>query len=390
MKKILIVNFPGHGHVNPTIKLVKELKAAGNKIVYYCTEEFREKLEKAGAIYKSYPYEPIVEKDGRGDKEVLLRNAINLTDAVLGSVLKEEKDFDILIYDSVLSVAEDIKVRLNIKESYSLYTTFALSKNMMNRARSSGQSSPAFLESSSELFKEKTKEINEKYGIKLKSMLEAMTDSRADRNIVFTSRHFQPLENEFDENFIFVGPSVTERGELTEFNIEKNEEKKLLYISLGTIDNKKLDFYKTTFEAFGKADKIDVILSIGKNTNIDNLGKIPSNFKVFNYVPQLEVLKKADIFITHGGMNSSSEGLYNNIPLVVVPQFGDQFLVGRTVTALGAGLMISKDNLNAINLREGVGEIISNDDFKINAEKIGLSLREATKNLENLVKEISK
>ncbi|MGL5615998.1 MAG: macrolide family glycosyltransferase [Sarcina sp.] len=390
MKKILIVNFPGHGHVNPTIKLVKELKAAGNEIVYYCTEEFREKLEKVGAIYKSYLYEPVVEKDSRGNKEILLRNAINLTDAVLGSVLKEEKDFDILIYDSVLSIGEDIKEKLSIKESCALYTTFALSKNMMNKARSAGQSSPVFLESSSDLFKEKTKGINEKYGIKLKSMLEAMTDSKADKNIVFTSRHFQPLENDFDKSFIFVGPSVTERGELTEFNLEKNEDKKLLYISLGTIDNKRLDFYKITFEAFGKADKIDVVLSVGKNTNIENLGKIPSNFKVFNYVPQLEVLKKADIFITHGGMNSSSEGLYNNIPLVVVPQFGDQFLVGRTVSALGAGVMVSKDNLNAINLREAVGQIISNDDFERNAEKIGVSLREATKNLENLVKEISK
>ena len=63
MKNILIVNISAHGHVNPTIKLVKDLISFGNKVTYYSTEDFREKIEGAGATCKSYEYKEIKGKD---------------------------------------------------------------------------------------------------------------------------------------------------------------------------------------------------------------------------------------------------------------------------------------------------------------------------------------
>ena len=80
------------------------------------------------------------------------------------------------------------------------------------------------------------------------------------------------------------------------------------------------------------------------------------------------------MIITHGGMNSSSEGLYNGVPLIVVPQFGDQPLVARRVAELGAGIPLigsvtPKDIENAVN------QILYNKSFKENAEKIGESLK---------------
>ena len=152
------------------------------------------------------------------------------------------------------------------------------------------------------------------------------------------------------------------------------DNKKVIYASLGTVANANLDFYKNCFEALGSRDDIMVVMSIGNRINIEDLGTIPKNFKVFNYVPQLKLLKKVDLFITHGGMNSSSEGLYNGVPLIVVPQFGDQPLVARRVAELGAGIPLigsatPKDIENAVN------QILSNKSFKENAEKIGESLK---------------
>ena len=59
MKKFLVINYPGHGHVNPTIKMMKDLIGSGNEVVCYCTEEFRGIVEKTGARFKSYNYEPL-------------------------------------------------------------------------------------------------------------------------------------------------------------------------------------------------------------------------------------------------------------------------------------------------------------------------------------------
>ena len=59
MARIFFFSIPAHGHVNPTLPLVRELTARGHRVIYYETEEFREKIEKAGAEFISIePYMP--------------------------------------------------------------------------------------------------------------------------------------------------------------------------------------------------------------------------------------------------------------------------------------------------------------------------------------------
>ena len=73
-------------------------------------------------------------------------------------------------------------------------------------------------------------------------------------------------------------------------------------------------------------------------------------------------------------MNSSSEGLYNSVPLVVVPQFGDQPVVAKRVEELGAGIALMEDR-SVQAIRSAVNKILSDDSYKENAKKIGESLK---------------
>ncbi|MBU3113562.1 nucleotide disphospho-sugar-binding domain-containing protein [Clostridium lacusfryxellense] len=98
------------------------------------------------------------------------------------------------------------------------------------------------------------------------------------------------------------------------------------------------EIYKKCFAAF-RGENVKVVLSMGSIVPITAIGEIPENFIVRKYVPQLELLKYVNLFITHGGMNSVSEGLYNNIPLIVIPQFADQPAVAARVKELGAGVL---------------------------------------------------
>ena len=84
---------------------------------------------------------------------------------------------------------------------------------------------------------------------------------RSDLNIVYTSRHFQPCADTFDERFHFVGP-LTSRIETATFPWERLGANDIVYISLGTLFNTDLSFYRNCFEAFGDQD-VQVILSIG-------------------------------------------------------------------------------------------------------------------------------
>ena len=202
-----------------------------------------------------------------------------------------------------------------------------------------------------------------------------MLANHEDLNIVFTSRYFQPHADDFDESFVFVGPSIAERDERLDFSLDFGNGP-LVYISLGTILNINVPFYQCCFEAFGGTEK-RIVLSTGADMDLDSLGTVPENFVVRSYVPQLEILKRADLFITHGGMNSVSEGLWYGVPLVVIPQGSDQYLVARRVETLKAGVALDKRRLTPEALRQAVNSIALDKGLRANIETIQASFREA-------------
>jgi MGT family glycosyltransferase len=186
---------------------------------------------------------------------------------------------------------------------------------------------------------------------------------------------FQPFADNFDpQNFKFVGPSLLPRPEAPVFPFEALTGKPLIYISLGTIYNARPEFYRACFKAFG-ATAWQVVMAVGSQVSKELLGQAPGNFIIREVVPQLEVLKRASLFITHGGMNSVSEALYNNVPMVVLPQSADQPWIGKRVAELGAGQMLLKRKVSPSHLRQAAEKVLSQPSYVQAATLIGNSLR---------------
>ena len=374
MARGLFLIIPGHGHVNPTIGLVKELMAKGDEIVYICADIFRDKLEKVGAEFVGYSGETFIRfnsNEGNDNAMTMAMKFIEINKITLELAMKQTGNFDYLVVDNFIYVDNRIIKKFNIKKVIGSITTFALNQELTMNLFGNFNSDKTLLDG----FKSLKGELD-KLGVELTQnpILDVINKDKADLKIVFTSKYYQPFAEDFDETFEFVGPSITNRHELENFKIENPDNKKLIFASLGTVANENLNFYKNCFEALGSRDDLIVVMSIGNRINIEDLGPIPDNFKVFNYVPQLRLLKKVDLFITHGGMNSSSEGLYNGVPLIVVPQFGDQPLVARRVAELGAGIALI-DNRTSSSIESAVNTILTNKSYKDNAEKIGESLK---------------
>ncbi|WP_256437753.1 nucleotide disphospho-sugar-binding domain-containing protein [Candidatus Sarcina troglodytae] len=129
-------------------------------------------------------------------------------------------------------------------------------------------------------------------------------------------------------------------------------------------------------EALKNTD-VTVIISIGKTLKKEQLGKIPNNFYVYNFVPQIEVLKRTDLFITHGGMNSTSEAMYFGVPLIVVPQVANQPIVEKRIEDLELGRVINKNNISSNIIRNYANEILNNDRYKDNMMKMRTKVRQA-------------
>lgn len=371
--------FSAHGHVNPTIGLVKGLIAKGDTITYISSNEFRDKIEALGATFKGYDESFSLNPNATNALCFMLDKVINMNANINNLALKETQDYDYIVCDPMIFPSERLKKKLNIKKTISTFTTFAICDEIVKQTICSKNQKEhdEYLEYLSSI-KNKLNYLKQTYELDIPhSMEEIYLGCKADLNLVFTAKEYQPYINKFDDKkYKFIGPSITNRQELTNFEIENLNNKKVVYISLGTVANENLNFYKDCLKALGNRDDLINIMCIGDKIDIKQLGTIPQNFKIYNYVPQLEVLKKTDIFITHGGMNSANEGLYYGIPLIVVPQYGDQILIGKRISELNLGINLY-NNTSCITISESLNKILNDSSYKENVKKMSKSLKDS-------------
>ena len=402
MSKVIFLCSPTFGHTNPTLALVKELVNRGENVIYYNSETFKEKIERTGAVFRLNRYFKGVYNDDRmrianskqrsqyrlEDITGLIYAHLNYFQQVLQGIIEEIKNEmpDYVIYDSGLYWGKLLAKQLDIPAVSSI-PIFAFCNKIL-------EVDPAFFirdilwlsdeylidkQATIKKIEELSQSLAALFHLENFNLMDAIL-CLGDLNIVYTSRYFQSYNQCFDERFKFVGPSLSSDRDDAEFSIDKFKGKPLIYISLGTVyaslsRNFYVDFYKVCLEAFGNSDK-QVILHIGA-TDRRALGKIPDNFIVESYVPPLKILPHTDLFITHGGMNSVSEGHFYNVPLIVVPTRADQFIVARRVEELGAGIYIKDQEITAEILKEKAEKIYSDETFARNSQKIGDSLRAA-------------
>ena len=130
------------------------------------------------------------------------------------------------------------------------------------------------------------------------------------------------------------------------------------YVSLGTVYNERPDFFRTVLRAFGGTGW-RVVVATGEWVEAGDLGPVPDNVILRPWVPQLEMLAKADVFVSHGGMNSTMEALAHAVPLVVVPQQSEQRVTADRVVELRLGRRLDPDDVTPESLLEAVGTLAS-------------------------------
>jgi MGT family glycosyltransferase len=396
-----------HGHVNPTLELVKELVRRGEEVIYYTTETFQKKIRGTGAECRFYAHsgsrlkrgaEPDMipgENKGRENSfEKQIENVFANAATRMEDVKTQEQDLyeeikmqepDYIVYDYIDAYwGKVLAQKLEIPAIASI-PSFAMCDKFIKRDPRGvikyilhmSPDDPPFINKSidiRELIDFISHRIATSYNLKDFNILNFGNSELL--NIVYNSQYFQPHGEVFDETFKFIGCSIGTREESVDFPYERLDKKPIIFISLGTNFNRRIDFYKQCFKALPGTGN-QVILSVGNRIDLAELGNIPGNFIVRRFVPQLEILKRSSLFITHGGLNSVKEGIYYTVPLIVFPQDGDQFAVGYQVSRLGAGICIEHANINAEELGKTAEKVYTNDTFRQNCIKIRESFERA-------------
>ncbi|GIP56228.1 macrolide family glycosyltransferase [Paenibacillus woosongensis] len=364
MARVLFINGGSEGHINPTIGVVEELVSRGEEVVYFCIEAFRERVEKTGASVRTFDEQKFIKAFISGGRNYLLEriNGLLLTaDIVIPSVLEQIKGehYDYIIHDSMFGCGRMLAQILELPAINSC-TSFAQTKESFDHMLEPffKNVSPEIVQPINDKFQSLTEMIQEKYEVGISSPYEVFCNP-APLTIVYTTKEFQPGGDAFDQTYKFVGPSISSRfTQVENFDFTAVQGKNPIYISLGTVFNQAAPFYKLCLEALGNTEHT-VVMSIGSKTPVSDLGEIPENFIVRNYVPQTEVLQHAKLFMTHGGMNSTHEGLYYGVPLIVIPQSADQPIIANQVAKVGAGIQLQMQSLTVNQLREAVDVVLS-------------------------------
>ena len=367
--KIAWFCIPAHGHTNPTLGLVRTLTEAGHQVYYFSFEMFREKIESAGATFipcDGYDFEmedkensDRVGKDKVFATELLVSSTLALDE--MTSRMIGEIEPDIVVSDSVAFWGKLAAMKHGIPYVSST-TTFAFNKYSAKYMQESAWDIAKMLFAMPKINRQ-IRRLRDK-GYPVKGILDIVQNDNDTNTIVYTSKYFQPCSETFSDRYHFIGPSIRPVTR----PIEKTADK-LIYISMGTV-NQNREFYRNCIRALGQTDWQGVI-SMG--TNQEHYDNIPDNIRIYESVDQMAVLQAADAFITHCGMNSASEGLYFQVPLVLFPQTAEQDAVAKRVEELGAGVRLK--SISEEDVLGALRQILEDPGYKANASKISESFR---------------
>ena len=158
---------------------------------------------------------------------------------------------------------------------------------------------------------------------------------------------------------------------------------KLIFVSFGTNTvNKYRDLYDRVLSAFTKLNdgsykrelgdvKLSLLIACGdhmcKEIYEDVRNKklvLPQNVLLVNRAPQLDVLKRTSLFITHSGQGSTNEAVHYGVPMVCIPIFVDQPLVAhRVADELGLGIRLDFDKFTSDQLAESMTKVLTGKSY---------------------------
>ena len=416
-KKIMVFIPSASGHINPICGLIHELcKNKNFEVLFYSDETYRKLIEKTGATFRlnEKPTFSKIDPKTFASKmqmstflEMLIDFAYDQLPQYIAEVEKEKPD--LILYDGISFSAkyliEVIKARhangdttIPIPKTAAFAPNFPISEKMVKFIRDSNEDIWSTLALANTFRKQFV--FSWYYGISVYNPLRFFQEKDPNINLVGISPDLQPDRNEFDDSYKFVGSCISEEARsvdlkqdpelnafLTQFDKKPNNLKLILF-SMGTLFHTKFYVIEKAVEAFIKYDEnrnrhfrlrdFKIIISVGApglkkfNEKISN-GELdlPNNILLRASVPQLEVLKRADLFITHCGMNSTLETIKYGVPVVALPLNVDQPLNAfRICDELKFGVRLDADSFTINQLNDLIDQVLSDGMFKADIERM--------------------
>jgi UDP:flavonoid glycosyltransferase YjiC (YdhE family) len=173
----------------------------------------------------------------------------------------------------------------------------------------------------------------------------------------------------------YLGPFRDHSGPLIPFPFERLTGKPLVYASFGTLQNRREEGFRVIAAACADLD-VQLVISTGRGCTLDP-AHIVGNPIIVEFAPQLDLLKRAAVCITHAGLNTVMDSLSCGVPMVAVPITNDQPAIAARVRRAGAGEVILPRHLTPGRLRSAVQRVLTLSDYRQRAHELKRSIERA-------------
>ncbi len=413
LKKVIIFTYPYVGHTNPILAVCNQLKIENKniQIIVYSRKHFKQLIENTGAEFKDYNLNEMdtEEEDSNIIKELNIASLVclsldwanKLAENLINDVLDIKPDlimydqatiFGRLTIDCLLNKFKTIKPFKIIRYSTTLLLDrYYPDKNESKHFKISNPLKTLFYFL---MFIIKLFLFYFKHGIynKQPTLLSLADPLPNETSLIFIFPQLQPRsETRCKKTYKFVGCSLNDKFHST--GINKNEitndlslflnnfpiksniiqtEYDLIYVSFGSVLQNQIECYLKIINGLvllNEEKKIKVIVSTGRKcfASLTQNYDIPEFVTLVESAPQIEILKRASLFITHCGMNSVSESIHYGVPMLCLPMTTDQPLLAfRIADQLGLGLRLSPKCLDVLQIKEACFKLMTDASFRNN------------------------
>jgi zeaxanthin glucosyltransferase len=388
--KLGFVSLPFTGHLNAMTALARKMRSRGHEVVFIGIPDIEPAIRSAGLAF--IPYCENEFPAGSLDRYIAPMSRLHGLAAVENTNLHltphlakaafehlprliKEIGVEALVIDTLHRFLELIPMSLNIPCIH-IWTTLhidgtgttpaciydwphedtpeARTRNLEGLRKLGGMASPSL---------NLAKAYAEKAGLQIDWTNPATAVPRL-AVITQTPKEFDFQGIPWPPEFHYAGPFHESAGRASiPFPWETLNGKPLIYSSLGTLVNGLDHVYKIILEAVEKLSEAQVVLSIGTNIDPDCLNPIPLNTIIVRRAPQIEILKRAALCITHAGLNTTLESLAQGVPMVAIPIAFDQPGISARIAHHGVGEFVDLDNLSVGNLLELIRKVLTNRSY---------------------------
>jgi zeaxanthin glucosyltransferase len=388
--RIGFLSLPLSGHLNPMTALARKLQSRGNDVVFISVPDAEPVLRAANLKFvsfceKEYPIGSIAQEWSSVAKlhgeEVLRHSSRELLPGVCKAALEHlpekiaETGVEALVFDKIYFYLELVAMNLGIPYvhiwsvlhvDFSGFTPPCIFSWPHEATPEAVARNVEGLKVAGEILApiaEVAKPYAEKAGLQIDWNDPTATTSKL-AVIAQTPVEFDFPNPHWPAEFHYAGPFHDDEGRRkVAFPWETLTGDPLVFASLGTLVNGLEYVYRIILDAVRTLPGIQVVLSVGYNVDLDDLGPIPSNTIVVSSAPQIELLKRAVLCITHAGLNTALEALGQGVPMIAIPIGYDQPGVAARIAYHGVGEFLEVEDLTVKRLSQLIQQVRRNQSY---------------------------